>query len=94
MKKNKIITLIDLVFNFIKSIIDSVRILINSLIWKKRILKENIFLDVINFIFQTWPKMFWKKPTTIKIWRSIATLINYIFYKEEFFKEVKKVDKK
>lgn len=94
MEKNKIITLIDLVFNFIKSIIDSVRILINSLIWKKRILKDNIFLDVINFIFQTWPKMFWKKPTAIKIWRSISTLINYIFYKEEFFREVKKVDKK
>lgn len=92
MRKNKIIIIFELIFNFFSSIIESVVIFIKHLfLWKKNhLLNENKFLDVINFIFHTGPKSFWKKPTWIKIWRSIATLLHYIFNKEEKFKEIKK----
>ncbi len=89
-KNNKIIILFSLIFGFITAIIDSIILFIKQLFWKQtNLLKENKFLDSLNFIFNIWPKSFWQNPTWLKIWRSIATLIYYIFDKDDSFKEKK-----
>lgn len=92
MRKNKIITLFEIVYNFLLSLFESIIIFSKQLfLWKRNhLLKENKFLDILNFIFHTGPKSFWKKPTWIKIWRSIATLLHYTFDKEDKFREIKK----
>ncbi len=88
--KNKVFILFTLIFWFLSWIFFSIILLIKNLIWKKAYpLKENKFLDVINFIFHIWPKNFWKNPTGIKIGRSIATFLYYVFEKEDNFKEKK-----
>jgi len=91
MKKNKIILIFELVFNFFKSLFLSISLLIRNISWNKKLkpIPENKFLDAMNFLFQIWPKSFWKKPSWIKIGRSLATFLNYIFNKELNFKEKK-----
>ncbi|EKE26092.1 MAG: hypothetical protein ACD_4C00441G0010 [uncultured bacterium (gcode 4)] len=89
-KRNKVFILFSLVYNFIATAVQSLILFIKFIFRKQpRPIKENKFLDVLNFIFHIWPKNFWKKPTWIKIWRSIGTFIHYIFYKEDSFKEKK-----
>ena len=53
-------------------------------------LKENTFLDIMNFFFHIGPKSFWKAPSGIKIGRSIGTFLHYIFNKDQVFTERKK----
>jgi len=87
-ENNKIIIIISVIINFFKSIFLSVFLFIKHLFgFKTWPIKENKFLDILNFLFHIWPKNFWKNPTWIKIGRSIATFIHYIFYKETNFKE-------
>ncbi|MBP8016402.1 hypothetical protein KAZ01_00195 [Candidatus Gracilibacteria bacterium] len=89
-KNNKIIILFSLIFGFITAIIDSIILFIKQLFGKQtNLLKENKFLDSLNFIFNIGPKSFWQNPTGLKIGRSIATLIYYIFDKDDSFKEKK-----
>lgn len=56
----------------------------------QKILKENRFLDAMNFFFHIGPKSFWKAPTGIKIGRSTGTFLQYIFKKDRSFIEKKK----
>jgi len=92
MRRNKIIILLEIIYSFFISLFESIIMFLKHLFLRKKdhLLKENKFIDIINFVFNTWPKAFWKKPTWIKIWRSLATLLHYIFHKEERFKEIKK----
>jgi len=53
-------------------------------------LKENTFLDIMNFFFHIGPKSFWKAPSGIKIGRSVGTFLHYIFEKKQVFIEKKK----
>lgn len=39
-------------------------------------IKKNIFLNFLDFLFRTWPKYFWKKPTFYKITSFIADILN------------------
>ncbi|MDD2515594.1 MAG: hypothetical protein PHF46_01990 [Candidatus Gracilibacteria bacterium] len=88
---NKVMIFFDLVISFFKSIFGSVSLFFSVLIGKNReVLKENKFMDTFNFLFNIGPRGFWKKPSGIKIGRSLSTFIYYIFYKDEYFKEVKK----
>ncbi len=90
LSKNKIYILFKLILWFLSWIFFSIILLIKNLIWKKtQPLKENKFLDVINFLFHIWPKKFWQNPTWLKIGRSIATFLCYVFEKEDNFKEKK-----
>ncbi|EKE29436.1 MAG: hypothetical protein ACD_2C00175G0004 [uncultured bacterium (gcode 4)] len=92
MKQNKIIIIFELIFNFLRSLWESVFLFFRHLSWGKKIspLNENRFLDVMNFVLHTGPKGFWKKPSGIKIGRSIATLLHYTFDKDAKFKQIKK----
>ncbi|EKE28379.1 MAG: hypothetical protein ACD_3C00067G0013 [uncultured bacterium (gcode 4)] len=92
MKQNKIIIIFELAINFLRSLWESVFLFFRHLSGSKKTspLNENRFLDVLNFVLHTGPKGFWKKPTWIKIGRSIATFLHYIFNKEEKFKQIKK----
>ena len=90
LQKNKIIIIFTVIIHFIVSIFNSVILFFKHLFWRQtRALKENKFLDITNFVFNIWPKSFWQNPTGLKIWRSLATFIHYIFDKEEHFKEKK-----
>lgn len=89
-ENNKIIIIFFIVINFFKSIFLSILLFFKHLFgFKTTPLQENKFLDILNFLFHIWPKSFWKKPTWLKIGRSPATFINYIFYKKTNFKEKK-----
>lgn len=90
-KDNKIILLLLIAYNFVWSIIFATILFVRHLFKKSpKIIPENKFMDILNFLFHIWPKSFWKKPNWIKIWRSISTFIHYAFYKNEVFKERKK----
>ncbi len=39
-------------------------------------IKKNIFLNFLDFLFRTWPKYFWKKPTFYKFTSFIADILN------------------
>jgi len=85
-RKNSIILIVKLIFNFFKTFFLSIKLFAMTILWKStKSIPENKFLDVLNFILHSWPKKFWKKPSAVKIWRSISTGINYIFHKEENF---------
>ncbi|MDD2486865.1 MAG: hypothetical protein PHS92_00640 [Candidatus Gracilibacteria bacterium] len=90
-KKNKVIILLLIAYNFVLSVILSAILFIEH-IFKKSVkpINENKFLDIMNFIFHIGPKSFWKNPTGIKIGRSLGTFIHYVFYMEEAFKETRK----
>lgn len=86
---NVILTFLILVISFLKSLFQSVGLFFRSLVTGKPlpVIPENPFLDVCNFILQAGPRSFWKRPTGIKIGRSIATLIAYIFDKDATFQK-------
>jgi hypothetical protein len=69
MKQNKIIIIFELIIQFFKSIYDSIVLFTRHSAGNKKAapLKENAFLDVMNFVLHTGPKGFWKKPSGIKI---------------------------
>ena len=91
MQNNKVLILLDLMVSFFISIISSTTLIFQAFLNKKtKPKKENKFFDGFNFLFNIWPKSFWKKPTALKMGRSISTFIHYIFYKDENFKKITK----
>lgn len=90
LRENTFFILIVLVKEFTLSIIQSITLFVKSLLGRKSgMLRENKFLDVMNFFFQIGPKSFWKAPSWIKIGRSVSTFLHYIFKKERVFSEKK-----
>ncbi|MDD5377019.1 MAG: hypothetical protein PHH16_02770 [Candidatus Gracilibacteria bacterium] len=90
LKENVFFILIRLLKDFFVSLIQSLRLFIGNLAGSdQRALKENAFLDAMNFFFHTGPKSFWKAPSGIKIGRSIGTFLHYIFKKDQAFLEKK-----
>jgi hypothetical protein len=61
---NKFFDLIAFIFSFILSFFRSIKLLVLP---KRRIKKQNILFQTLQFIIVTWPKYFWKKPTFYKI---------------------------
>jgi hypothetical protein len=91
LKENTFFILISLVKDFLTSLIQSLSLFVRNLLRKEqKPLKENKFLDIMNFFFQIGPKSFWKAPSGIKIGRSIGTFLHYIFKKEKAFTEQKR----
>ncbi|MDD5197956.1 MAG: hypothetical protein PHN60_03810 [Candidatus Gracilibacteria bacterium] len=91
LEKNTIFILMNLIKDFFISLIQSLSLLTKSLAGKsEKALKENAFLDIMNFFFHIGPKSFWKAPSGLKIGRSIGTFLHYIFEKEKTFTEKKK----
>lgn len=87
--KNKVLILMYLLYDLVISIITSVFLLFTK---DNNSFKNNSIITFIHFILHIWPKSFWNNPSGIKIWRSIWTLINFIFYRENNF--YSKKDKK
>jgi len=79
MKKinNKFIDLIALLVSMLLTIYRSTLLLL----WVKKNIKKNYFLDSLNFFWKVWPKYYWKKPTFYKIWSLIWDSLTYIFSK-------------
>lgn len=91
MQNNKVLILLDLIVSFFVSMFSSVILIFQALLWKKtKPIVENKFLDSFNFLFNIWPRSFWKKPNSLKMGRSISTFIHYVFYKNENFKKISK----
>ncbi|EKD44601.1 MAG: hypothetical protein ACD_71C00082G0002 [uncultured bacterium (gcode 4)] len=91
LNKNTVFILLSLAKDFFISLIQSVGLFVKNLAGKdQKILKENTFLDTMNFFFHIGPKSFWKAPSGIKIGRSIGTFLHYIFEKEKTFTEKRK----
>lgn len=90
LQENTFFILVRLIKDFFVSLIQSMNLFIRNLTGKdQKILKENAFLDVLNFFFHIGPKSFWKAPSGIKIGRSIGTFLHYIFAKRTTFAEKK-----
>lgn len=91
LKENTFFILIVLIKDFFLSLAQSVELFVRNLIGKdQKTLKENAFLDTLNFFFHIGPKSFWKAPSGIKIGRSIGTFLHYVFKKEKSFTEKRK----
>lgn len=91
LKENSIAILFVLVRDFFVSLLLSFVLFIKVILGRKTPpLRENRFLDSLNFILHIGPKAFWKAPSGVKIGRSLATLLHYMFKKEEVFAEKKK----
>lgn len=75
MKKEKInntfFDLIAFIYSFILNIFRSIK---NFFTLKK--IKKNTFFDFLDFLFRSWPKYFWKKPTFYKFTSFIADILN------------------
>jgi hypothetical protein len=90
LKENTFFILTNLVKNFFVSLLESIYIFLKYFGGKNpSALKENTFLDVMNFFFHIGPKAFWKAPSWLKIGRSASTLLHFIFKKEQVFIEKK-----
>lgn len=91
LKENSVYILIVLIRDFLTSLFSSLILFIKVIIGHKAPpLRENRFLDSMNFVFHIGPKSFWRAPSGMKIGRSIATFLHYIFRKDESFVEKKK----
>lgn len=91
LKENTFFIFILLIKDFFISLVQSLGLFVQNLVEREqKPLKENKFLDSVNFFFQIGPKSFWKAPSGIKIGRSISTFLHYIFKKEEMFIEKRK----
>lgn len=91
LRENVFFILIRLIKDFFVSLMQSLGLFARNLVGKdQKALKENAFLDMMNFFFHIGPKSFWKAPSGIKIGRSIGTFLHYIFEKEKTFAEKKK----
>lgn len=64
------------IFSFILNIFRSIK---NFFTLKK--IKKNYFFNFLDFLFRTWPKYFWKKPTFYKVTSFFWDMINNIFKK-------------
>lgn len=90
LKENTFFIFLLLIKNFFVSLVESFQLFAKSIVWKEPgTMKENTFLDTMNFFFHIGPKSFWKAPSWIKIGRSIGTFLHYIFKKEQVFLEKK-----
>ncbi len=90
LKENTFFILLDIIKSFFLSLFQSLSLFVKSLLGKnEKPLKENPFLDMINFFFHIGPKSFWKAPSGIKIGRSVSTFLHYVFKKEQVFLEKK-----
>ena len=88
LEKNSIYCLILFIRDFLGSVFQSIVLFFRAIIGKNpRPLAENRFLDGMNFALHIGPKGFWKAPSGLKIGRSPATLIHYIFAKDDHFQE-------
>jgi len=76
---NKFFDLIAFIFSFIYSFFRSIKLL---LLPNKKIKKQNIFFQTLEFLFVKWPKYFWEKPTFYKIFSFPGDIISYIFRKK------------
>lgn len=90
LKENTVFILLNLVKSFFISLFESIILFAKNILGKDpKPLKENAFLDSMNFFFHIGPKSFWKGPSGIKIGRSISTFLHYIFKKDRAFTERK-----
>lgn len=71
----------DLILLFISGILWFFRSIFLFFWIKKTKIKNNIFFDLLNFIFKIWPKNFWKKPNLYRLFSFPWDLINYLFKK-------------
>lgn len=94
-QNNTVLIAASFAFHFFSSLFDSVilfgRVLLGN---KQKKLKDNRFLQTLDFVLYHAPKTFWKKPTAIKMGRSVATFIHYVFHKEQVFLEKEPRDNK
>ncbi len=81
MKKieNKFFDIISLIISFIASAFRSFILLVTN----KKSIKKSYFFKTLDFIFVLWPKYFWKKPNTLKIFNYFADFIDYVFYNKK-----------
>jgi prepilin-type N-terminal cleavage/methylation domain-containing protein len=69
-------------------VIESARLLFSAALRSDaRPIRPNRLLEILHFMAYTGPKKFWRKPTAIKMGRSLATFIRYVFYRETSFRE-------
>lgn len=48
--------------------------------------KENRFLDALNFTLHTGPRGFWRKPSGLRAGRALSTFVHYVFFKDASFR--------
>lgn len=76
---NKIFDILAIFISFILSFFRSFQLFFTN---KNSMKKKNIFFQSLDFIFSTWPKYFWKKPSLYKLFSFPGDLISYIFRKK------------
>lgn len=76
---NKFFDIIAMIMSFTLSFFRSFKLLFTK---NNSLKKQNIFFSSLEFIFRTWPKYFWKKPTLYKLFSFPGDLITYIFRKK------------
>lgn len=74
--KNTFFELIFFCLSFILSFFRSTKLF---LVDKK--IKDNLFFESLDFIFKTWPKYFWTKPSFYKIFSFPWDLFKFILKK-------------
>lgn len=83
---NRWIIIAQICIDAIYSAIASLRLMWSTVTTNKIVaLKPNRFFGLIDFIARSGPKNFWKFPTGIRMGRSIATLLRYIFELDRSF---------
>jgi prepilin-type N-terminal cleavage/methylation domain-containing protein len=85
-RKNVFFILFGLITGFTLSFFGSIRLFFVSLFSSNaRPLRENEFLKVMDFTLNAGPRSFWRFPTAIKIGRSIATFLSFVFDRNRAF---------
>ncbi|HRI35871.1 MAG TPA: hypothetical protein PK765_02105 [bacterium] len=87
-RENTVIILFSLGLQFVLSVFQSLKLLMLAAIGRDPgPIPPNHLLESMNFALRTGPAKFWRRPTAIKMGRSIATFIRYVFYREKSFRE-------
>jgi hypothetical protein len=86
-RKNTLVTLAALVAGFFVTAGRSFSGLSRALMGKPvQPLRENSFLDALNFTLHTGPRGFWRKPSGLRAGRALSTFVHYVFFKDASFR--------
>lgn len=72
----------DLIFFLISIILWFFRSFLLFFTFNNKKIKENIFFDFMHFLFVSWPKYFWNKPTMYKLFSFPSSIIKNLTKKK------------
>ncbi len=90
LERNRAYALLKTVGHAVISAFSSLFLLLAPLVGKPRKpLPENRFFEILDFVFVSGPRHFWKRPTAISAGRSLSTFLHFVLEKERRFVEKK-----